>query len=183
MIDPDDMDDVDMSAIDAARKGMANLDRNDDDEVDGEELVQYVVARIEGPDVDKWKHEKARAAVKALRNHGVTEPDGQLAFPGLKDEWDYEPERLVLSAENELVEQHRAKPKAKHAEAERSRRNADRAARQANRRQAENDAYSAWAFDQIRSGAKYASDISFGAFVAAKRAADAAANPAPGSAS
>jgi hypothetical protein len=167
-------DDLDESAAAVARKGLIDLPRNPEDGVAEDALVEYVATRIAGPDVEEWKRRRARSAIRGLRNHGVTEADGQLSFEGITEKgkpekWDYEPDRLVLSDDGSVVEQHKAKPRAKGAEAARAMKHAAEAMRQARRRQAEQAAFNQWAIEQLQKGKDYASDISFGAFVAAKR--------------
>ena len=173
MIDetPDETpDETDLTAADLVRKGMAKLQRNIEDGVGEEPLVEYVANRLPDPDIAAIKRRRASDAVRGLRNHGVTEADGQLTFPGI-DPYDYEPDRLVLSDDGTIVEQHRAKPKAKAAESTRTMRKAQQALEQARRRQVEDAAFSQWALERIRAGADYANDISFGAFVTARREA------------
>lgn len=153
---------------DLVRKGMANLPRNPDDGVGGALLEDYVVEHMPEPDITAIKRRRAREAIRAQRHHGVTEADGQLTFPELEEPYDYEPQRLVLSDDDSLVEQSRAGLKAKTAESTRARKKADETALQANRRQAEVNAYAPWVVAQIQAGAK---DLTFGTYVAALRAA------------
>lgn len=164
--DPDDGDDLDATAL--ARKGLANLPRDDNDAVDGAKLTDYIAEHLPDPDVEAIKRNRARAVIRRLRGHGVTEPDGQLTFDNLEP-WDYEPDRLVLANDGAVVEQTRAKPGAKRDESARAMRKAQETMTQARRRTAEAAAFDEWALTRIRSGADYAADISFGAFVAWQR--------------
>lgn len=164
-----DEDDIDFEDIDdLVAKGMAELPRNGDDQVDADGLAAWIASRLPPLDVDAMQLRKAVSMIARKRRPGVTEPDGTLHLPGI-DPYDYEPDRLVLSDDDGVVENHRAKPAAKSAEARRAMENLRRIADHASRRQAESAAYGDWALDQARAGVEWV-DISFGRFVEHLRA-------------
>lgn len=163
-VDPNEepADKVDrVSGHDIVRKGMADLQRNPDDVVDGDELLDYVAERIEF-DVDAERRRKALKYIANERKHGSTEPDGVLHFDGI-DPYDYEPDRLVMDETGGLVENSRARPAAKSAEARRSMAKATEQMAQAQRRQAESSNYSDWYIVQIKAGTR-PEDLAFGTF-------------------
>jgi len=161
MSEPDDHPEPDDD--DLVAKGMTELPRNGDDQVDANDLAAWIAHRLPPLDVDAMQLRKAVTMIASKRRPGVTEPDGQLHLEGI-DPYDYEPDRLVLSDDNGLVENHRAKPAAKSAEARRAMDNLRRITEHASRRQAEAAAYGDWALDQARAGAEWV-DITFGRFV------------------
>lgn len=160
----DEADDIELADIDdLVAKGMAELPRDGDDQVNADDLAHWIARRLPPPDVDAMQLRKAVGMIARKRRPGVTEPDGQLHLPTI-DPYDYEPDRLVLSDDDGVVENHRAKPAAKSAEARRAMENLRRITEHASRRQAESAAYGDWALDQARNGTVWP-DITFGRFV------------------
>ncbi len=156
---------------DLVAKAMAALPRNDNDEVDFDELVALVAEGVE-IDVAAEQVRRAKKLVAGRRKPGVTAPDGQLHFASIAP-YDYEPDRLILDDSDPdgaatVVENHRSKPGPKHAEARRTLKHAGDAMTQAQRRQAEAGTYSDWATEQLRAGVDWA-DITFGRFVQSLR--------------
>lgn len=151
-----------MKESDAVDAALAKLKRNDDDSVDEKKLIDEVAALLDF-DEETERHNKASRAVARRRKPGSSDPAGQLTFEGMVP-YGYEPRRLILDNEGHIVEQEKARPEFKRAEAERARKAANRAQVWANRKTAENEAYAAWAIKSLRSRRR-ASEITFDTFV------------------
>jgi len=141
---------------------MARLPLDEDGAVNQKQLIDEVAKCIDF-DEDAARHERARNIVESAQRPGRTEPEGQLKFEGM-DAYDYEPNRLVLGSDQSIVENRKAKPTHKAAEARRTQDNAVRAQLQANRRQQEASLYSEWFVEQILAG-RPKKELTFGVFV------------------
>jgi hypothetical protein len=146
-------------AVDAA---LQVIERNDDGGVDEKALIDEV-ARLIDFDEEQERRGKATRAVRRRRSPRATEPDGKLALFGL-EEYGYEPRRLIADNDGHVVEKDKARPEYKRAEAQRAREVARRQAVWAERKTAENEAYAAWALEQLAKRRK-GKDITFGTFV------------------
>jgi hypothetical protein len=112
--EPDNIEEDDTVLVD---KGMANLPRNDQGEVDQAALVDYIAARV-AFDERAERRRKALRIIAGRRKAGATHADGQLNLPGV-DPYDYEPDRLVLdrkvgSAVSMTANFHRPQPATVH---------------------------------------------------------------------
>jgi hypothetical protein len=143
-------------------EGMATLPRNADGAVDEKLLEEYVAARIDF-DADAARRNIARRAIEDRRRPGNTDPEGQLKFDGM-DTYEYEPLRLVMGVDRDIIENAQAKPSHKAAEARRTMDNVNKALIQALRRELESSQYGDWALTQVRANRPW-SEITFGTFV------------------
>jgi len=78
------------------------------------------LAKLLPIDLAREKLKKAKKLIDNLAKPGSTEPDGQLSLPGLNP-YDYEPDRLVRDNSGNIVENSKATPPFKTAEAQRAR--------------------------------------------------------------
>lgn len=80
------------------------------------------------------------------------------------DLYDYEPKRPVIGPDERTIEQDRAPPSFKAAEARRARENAKKADALAERKTNESEGYSAWSLQQAQQG-RPAFELTFGNYV------------------
>ena len=163
-------------AVDAA---LRQLKRNEDGSVDEKKLI-HLVAELIDFDADAERRNKAVRAVTRCRRPGFSEPAGQLIIPGLGPAYAYEPNRLIKDGEGRVIEQRKARPEYKQAEAQRARESARRQQVWADRKTQESELYARWAIEQLRRR-RPGKDITFDTFVreAGLWAAE-AAEPEPG---
>jgi hypothetical protein len=138
------------------------LPRNDAGDVDIKALIDEVARLIDFDELAERRN-KATRAVRRRRQPGSSEPDGQLALPGT-EAYAYEPDRLVADNEGHVIEQAKARPHHKAAEAERAREVSRRQLLWSDRKTSESALYSAWAIEQLGRG-RPAADITFDVFV------------------
>jgi hypothetical protein len=143
-------------------EGLATLPRDGDGAVERASLREYVAERMPF-DEDHERLNRAERAIAARQRPGSAPVDGQLRFEGMEP-YAYEPQRLVEGPGKEVVENRLAKPSFKSAEADRTMINAQRALRQAQRRQQEASNYGNWVIDRVRDGDPWVT-ITFGRFV------------------
>jgi len=146
-------------AVDAA---LQKVERTDDGGADIKAIIDLIVEEIEF-DETKARRQKAVQAFKARCKPGSTEPEGQLILPGLEP-YGYEPQRLIADNEGHVIEQARAKPYYKNAEAARARDNARKATVWADRKTNESAGYSDWTIEQLGTG-RPIDEITFDVFV------------------
>lgn len=143
-------------------EAIAALEKNDDGAVDAKLLEEEVSNRIQF-DADTARLDKARRIIENARKPGQTDPDGQLKFENM-DAYEYEPLRLVMGSDHDIIVNKDSKPYHKGAEAMRTMENANRTMQQATRRQQEANHYATWAMEQHRAGRDW-TEITFDAFV------------------
>ncbi len=139
-----------MNGESAYRFGLANAQRNPDGTIVEKSLVEIVAHAIDF-DADQQRLHLAQRIVSRRKKPGMTAPAGKVTLPGLGLR-EYEPERLVADDAGNLVENARATPQHKAAEARRSALNADKAKDRAEQDKAENDLIQAWAVEQRAAG-------------------------------
>lgn len=153
-----------MKDLDAFKAALQAVDRLGDGAAERKVLVDLVKENIDF-DVDEAKGAKAEKIVKRYGRPGSTEYVGQLSFDGFAP-CGYEPDRLITADETgrTVVEQAKARPEHKMAEAKRIEASAQRwreAERKANE---EARAYSLWAMEQLKKRRKTTA-ITFDTFV------------------
>jgi len=143
---------------------MAKLPHDRNGAIDKKQLHDELKLRVESQfDADAAIDAMVDRMIENATRPGKTEPDGQLKFDGM-DAYDYEPNRLVLGPDQSIVENRKAKPTHKAAEARRTQDNAVKVQLQANRRQQEASLYSEWFVEQILAG-RPKTELTFGVFV------------------
>jgi hypothetical protein len=146
-------------AVDAA---LHAVKRNDDGGADEKAVIDECMRFIDF-DAEQELRNKATRAVRRRRSPRATDPDGRICLPGMET-YGYEPGRLIADNDGHVVEQDKARPEYKRAEAQRAREVARRQAVWAERKTAENEAYAAWALEQLTRRRK-GKEITFGTFV------------------
>lgn len=134
----------------AYRFGLANAQRNPDGTIVEKSLVEIVAHAIDF-DADLQRLHLAQRIVSRRKKPGMTAPAGKVTLPGLGLR-EYEPERLVADDDGNVIENSRATPRHKEAEARRSAVNADKAVERAEQDRAENDLIQVWAKEQRGAG-------------------------------
>lgn len=147
------------NAVEAAKK---SVPKNDDGGYDEKALIDEVTPLIDF-DADQERWNKAKKAVDALKKPGSTESDGVTCLPGL-DAYAWEPQRLIADDQGHLIEQAKARPHYKDAEAKRAREVAKRQAVWADRKTTESTEFAAWAIRELARGRK-ATEILFDTFL------------------
>lgn len=114
-----------------------------------EELKKEIVINVE---------EETTRRAKELVDRGTklrsTQPDGQLLLPGIVKPYDSEPYRLIRDGNGKIIEQKKATPQYKAAEAERASKHSEESAYQARVKNLESTLFHAWAVQQISKGRK-----------------------------
>jgi hypothetical protein len=151
-----------VSEQEAVEKALAELPRNADGSIDEKDLIDRVAELLDF-DEDTERHAKAVRAVARRRRPGSSEPDGQIALPGLEP-YAYEPARLIADNEGRVIEQAQARPAYKAAEASRAENNARRARLWADRKTMEHRDYAQWTIEQLEAG-RDPREITYDAFV------------------
>jgi hypothetical protein len=116
-----------------------------------EKLVLARLAELLSFDENMEREKKAKRLLNEKTRPGGTAAEGQLSLPGL-DPYAYEPDRLIRYGENMIVENRRARPQAKQAEAERAAKNVDRAMVWQRRKQQEVNRFMIWALEEYQAG-------------------------------
>jgi hypothetical protein len=129
---------------------LANAQRNEDGSIVEKSLVDIVAHAIDF-DADKERLGLAQRVVSARKRPGQTAPAGKVALPGLAV-YEFEPHRLIADADGNVVENERATPMHKRAEARRSEEALDRSRQRAHQDAAEAELISEWAADQSAAG-------------------------------
>ena len=150
-----------MNIQEALDLALLNAPRDPDGNVNADILAKLIADVLDEPDTEAIKLAEAKKAIHRRATPGTTEPVGSLQ---LFDTYPYEPDRLIKDDAGNVVEQDRAKPAAKFAEARRAQRNLENVARHASRKQEESSRYGEWAPEQLLQGARW-EDITFGNFV------------------
>lgn len=152
-----------MNGEHAYRFGLANAQRNADGTIIEKSLVEIVAHAIDF-DADEQRLHLAQRIVSRRKKPGMTAPAGKVALPGLGLR-EYEPDRLVADDAGNLIENSRATPAHKEAEARRSALNADKAVERAEQDRAENELIQQWAKEQRFAG-RDIRELTFGVCVA-----------------
>ena len=144
------------------RETLAEIERNFDDGMDVPEL-ERALADKHIVDRQSAALDWAKGVIKRAKTPGQTEISGQLAFEGMPP-YGYEPNRLVADDDKHIIENAKATPVFKAAEAHRKRVAAERTLTQAQRREKEIERFNLWASRQLLAGTPE-SEITFGNFV------------------
>ncbi len=132
---------------------LANIKRMRDGGVDEQTLIETLAKAIT-IDVAEEKMRRAKELINRQTKPNSTEAFGQIELPGIVVPYDYEPDRLIRDDLGKIIEQHRATPPYKRAEAQRASKHAEEAAFHSRIKNEEAGQFSQWAIDQIRSGRK-----------------------------
>lgn len=159
--DETEVDDLADQLGDRVAAALAQCPRDDDGNVAEDVLVKVLAAGID-IDIDRERQRRAKALISRASRPGSTDPAGQLQ---MFDTYPYEPLRLVRDDNGNVVEQHRAQPDMKAAEARRARLNVQRAQVHAERKTVEAEEHSKWVLEQVRSGVTDKTELTFDAFV------------------
>jgi hypothetical protein len=136
-----------MSRKDIIKDKLAALKRRRDGGVTEEELIDDL-AREMRIDLAEEKRKKAKELIDSQTKPRSTDPSGQLKLPGIDGEYDYEPDRLIRNDEGGIVEQSKASPVYKQAEASRASDHAARAMYLSKIKTEESLQFSRWALEQ-----------------------------------
>jgi hypothetical protein len=147
---------------DAVDQALRTIKRNEDGSADEKKLIDEIVELLDF-DEQQERRNKATRALNQRKKPGASEPDGQITIPGLGT-YGYEPDRLVADNDDHIVEQAKARPNFKEAEAARARKNARRQQIWADRKTEESALYAEWSLKELASGRDLA-EITFDAFV------------------
>lgn len=141
-----------MSGERAYELALQQVPRNQDGSVNEGELVKAVAAYMD-VDVDALKLGLARRVIADKKRSGRTPMAGQLVLP-IDDlpPYPYEPGRLVEDDKGNVIENAKARPTFKAAEARRAQRDAEKAQARARRQQEEYAIYAEWAMEQLGKG-------------------------------
>jgi hypothetical protein len=139
-----------MNRDEAYEYALSQAPRNEDGSVDEKVLRDLLAASIDY-DEREARLRLASQIIDSKKRPGRTAPEGQLALPGLEP-FAYEPNRLVGDDRHHLIENAKARPSYKAAEARRAQENAMRVQVHATRKQRESSLYSDWALEQLGNG-------------------------------
>lgn len=153
-----------MKTEDAVDQALDTVPRNEDGSVDEKKLIDEIAELIDF-DAEQERRNKATRALDRRKKPGSSQPNGQIMIPGFSA-YGYEPDRLVADNEGRIVEQAKARPSYKEAEAARAREAARRQQVWADRKTEESARFADWALQQLQAGRDIASII-FDAFVRA----------------
>lgn len=152
-----------MNETELLERARENVARNEDGSITLLRLVDEV-ARLLNWNPEAERRKRAAAIVERGSKSGLLQRLlGQINLPGIPS-YAYEPDRLVKDGEGRAIEQARARPSYKAAEAKRARLNAQRAMMAADRKQEESQRYTIWALDQLQGGRR-GDEITFDVFV------------------
>jgi hypothetical protein len=151
-----------MKAEEAVDQALRTVPRNPDGSADEKKVVDEIAALLDF-DMEQERRNKATRALDRRKKPGASDPDGQITIPGLGT-YSYEPDRLVADNDDHIVEQAKARPNFKEAEAARARKNARRQQIWADRKTEESALYAEWSLKELASGRDLAK-ITFDAFV------------------
>jgi hypothetical protein len=135
---------------DAYACALRDAARDEDGTVDAKVLAENLADLIDF-NGEQERLNKARRIIERHKRPGGSPAVGQLAIPGLEP-YAWEPARLIVDEQGRAIEQARAKPRHKHAEAARAHQNAGRAAAYAVRKTLEADEFAAWHNAQLARG-------------------------------
>ena len=116
-------------------------------------------------DEDAIREREAKRIINSLCKPVPGHHEGQLCFEGFGT-WSYDPHLLIRSDDGLLIENYKATPRFKLADARRSARHADEALASSRRKQHESDVFMEWALEQQRKGIKE-TDITWGCCIEA----------------
>lgn len=128
-----------------------------------EDKLVAVVAEAIHINVDEEKLRRAKDLIDRRTKPKSTETSGQLLLPGL-EAYAYEPDRLIRDDAGRIIEQKKATPPYKHAEARRANKHLEEVAVWARIKNEESNQFSEWAYNQIRAGRKQR-EIVWGTFI------------------
>lgn len=132
---------------------LAKVKRLRDGGVDEQTLIETLAKEII-IDVAEEKIRRAKDLIDRQTKPNSTEPLGQLELPGISQPYPYEPERLIRDDLGKIIEQRRATPPYKRAEAQRASKHAEEAAFHSRIKNEEAGQFSQWAIEQIKKGRK-----------------------------
>lgn len=135
----------------------------DDGGVDEKVVLDILATEVPFDEISA-RRDVAKKILKDVQKPGRTTPDGQLALPGF-DAFAWEPDRVISDSKGHLVKQVEARPEYKSAEADRARKNARQVNAWNDRKQAENNAFAQWGFEQIARFQRPVNEITFGNFI------------------
>ena len=148
---------------DALKEALERVKRMRDGGAVEEELVTTLKAYIH-INVEEEKERRAKDMIDRRTKPKSTKPDGQLMLPGIDLPYDYEPERLIRDDGGKIIEQRKATPPYKRAEARRANKHLEEAAFWAKIKNEEDGQFAQWAYKQIRKGRKQ-NEIVWGNFI------------------
>lgn len=141
-----------MSNETAYERALQQVERQPDGSIDQEKLIDAIVANLEF-DFDAAKRGQAKRIIADKKRSGRTPAEGQLVLPIIElAPYAYEPQRLVADHDGNVIENAKARPAHKEAEAERAKKQAAKAEARFERRKAESDIYAEWAQAQATQG-------------------------------
>jgi len=106
---------------------------------------------IEVIDLDEEADRRATTIIDGECKPGSTKATGQLRLPTL-EYYDYEPNRLVMNDNGDIIEQDRAPVDFKFAEARRARKHVSEALEWADRKDEEASGHATWVIEQQKNG-------------------------------
>jgi hypothetical protein len=151
-----------MKAEEAVDRALSTVPRNPDGSADEKTLIDEIMALLDF-DPEQELRNKATRALDRRKKPGASEPDGQITIPGLGT-YGYEPDRLVADNDDHVVEQAKARPNFKEAEAARARKNARQQQIWADRKTEESALFAEWSLKELAAGRDLAK-ITFDPFV------------------
>lgn len=151
-----------MKADALIQKALEDVARLRDGGAKEEDLIAILAAAIH-INVPEEKQRRAKEMIDRRTKPKSTEPSGQLCFVGM-DPYPYEPDRLIRDDEGRIIEQKRAAPPYKRAEAKRANKHLEEAAFWAKIKNEEDGQFAQWAYQQIKKGRKQR-DIVWGNFI------------------
>lgn len=115
------------------------------------ESLERLVADLVRFDVEEARLGLARRIIARRKRPGQTAPEGSIVLPGMES-YAYEPRRLLVDDEGNLIENQSARVKFKVAEARRAQEGARKALERATREQNEAGHFATWSAEQHEQG-------------------------------